>query len=115
MYEDEYHFITFTLFLGLLSGFGFEIVIPEPDPTRISGLILRSKSEPFVKDQIGLSDFWVPFTVISVLPLPVPASLDFLPVPLEALQSQMHQHECWRQLKISESYILITKKYMLLN
>ena len=31
MYNDKYHFITITLFSGLLSDFGFEIVIPEPD------------------------------------------------------------------------------------
>jgi len=53
MYDDKYHFITFTLFAGLLSGFGIEIVIPEPDPLRISDLFFRSKPDPFVKDRIG--------------------------------------------------------------
>ena len=43
MYDDKYHFITFTLFSGLLSGFGFEIVITEPDPIRILGLVFRSE------------------------------------------------------------------------
>ena len=40
MYDNKYNFITFTLFSGFLSGFGFEIVIPDPDPIRISGLVL---------------------------------------------------------------------------
>jgi len=35
MYDGEFHFITFILFSGLLSGFGFESVMPEPDPIRI--------------------------------------------------------------------------------
>ena len=56
MYDDKYHFITFTPFSGLLSGFGFEIVIPEPDPIRILGLVFRSEPDLLlVKDQIGLS------------------------------------------------------------
>ena len=65
MYDDKYNFITFTLFTGLLAGFGFEIVIPEPDPIRILDLIFRFKPDPFIKDRIGLSDFQVPFTVLS--------------------------------------------------
>ena len=66
MYDDKYHFITITLFSGLLSGFGFEIVISKPDPIRISVIVFRSKPDPFVKDRIGLSDFWVPFTVLAL-------------------------------------------------
>ena len=66
MYDDKYHFIIFTLFSGLLSGFGFEIVTPEPDPIRISGLVFRFQPDPFVKDWIGLSYFWVLFTVLIV-------------------------------------------------
>ena len=31
MYDDKYHFITFTYFSGLLSGFRFIMVIPKPD------------------------------------------------------------------------------------
>jgi len=61
MYDNKYNFITFTLFLGLLLGFGFEIVLPEPDPIRILSLIFRSKPGPFVKNRIGL---WVPFTIL---------------------------------------------------
>jgi len=64
MYDDKYHFITFTLFSSLLSGFGFEIVIPEPDPIRISGLIFRSEPDLFVKDLIGFSNFRVLFTIL---------------------------------------------------
>jgi len=62
MYDDKYHFITFTLFSGLLSGFVFEMVIPEPDPIRISDLIFRSEPDPFVNDWIGFLSFRVQFT-----------------------------------------------------
>ena len=34
-------------------GFGFEIIIPDPDPIRISDLIFRTESDRFVKDRIG--------------------------------------------------------------
>ena len=53
MYDNKYHFIIFTFFSGLLSGFGFEIVISDPDPIRILGLIFRFEPDPFVKDLIG--------------------------------------------------------------
>ena len=66
MYDDKYQFITFTLFSGLLSGFGFEIVISKPDPISISGLVFRSKPDPLVKNRIGFSGFRVPFTVLPV-------------------------------------------------
>ena len=62
MYEDKYHFITFTLFSDLLSCFGFEMIISEPDPIRILGLTFRSEPNSFVNDRIGLSGFRVPFT-----------------------------------------------------
>ena len=65
MYDDKYRFITFTLFSDLLSGFGFETVIPELDSIRISGLTFRSKPDLFVNDQIELSSFQVPFTVLA--------------------------------------------------
>ena len=55
MYDNKYHFITFTLFSGLLSGFSFEMVIPGPHTIRISGLTFRSDSDLFVNDQIGFS------------------------------------------------------------
>ena len=66
MYDDKYHFTTFTLFSDLLSGFEFEMIIPQPDPIRISGLTFRSEVDQFVK--IGLSDFRsdfrLPFTAL---------------------------------------------------
>ena len=55
MYDDKYYFITFTFFLSLLSGFGFEIIIFESDPIRILGLVFVFKSDPFVKNWIGFS------------------------------------------------------------
>ena len=64
MYDDKYHFITFTLFSGFLSGFRFETIIPKPDPIRISGLVFRSKPDPLVKDHIRFLGFRVPFTVL---------------------------------------------------
>ena len=65
MYDDKYHFITFTHFLGVLSGLGFEIVTPEPDPIRIPGLVYSSEPDPLVKNQIGLSGYRVSFTVLN--------------------------------------------------
>ena len=67
MYDDKRRCIIFTLFSGLLSGFGFEIVIPAPDPIKISGLIFRSEPDPFIKDRIGLLGFQVPFIVLLLM------------------------------------------------
>ena len=55
MYDGEFHFITFILFLGLLSGFGFESVMPEPDPIGIRVKLFRSKPVKFVNGWIGFS------------------------------------------------------------
>jgi len=43
MYDVEFHFITFILFSGFLSDFGFEWVIPKPNSIRILGLTFRSE------------------------------------------------------------------------
>ena len=67
MYDDKYHFKTFNLFSGLLSGFRLEIVIPKPNPIRISGLVFWSKLDSLVKDRIELLSFRVPFTILIIL------------------------------------------------
>ena len=66
MYDDKYHFITFTIFSGLLSRFEFEMVIPEPEQIRISGLTFRSEPDSFVNDRLEPSDFRVPFTSLLI-------------------------------------------------
>ena len=54
---DKYYFITFTLFSGMLLGFEFKMIIPEPDPIRISCLTFRSEPDPFVTIGLGYRVF----------------------------------------------------------
>ena len=66
MYNRVFHFITFILFLDLLSGFEFERMVREPDSIRISGLTFRSKAYKYVKGQIELSGYWVLYSLIFI-------------------------------------------------